>query len=545
MNTIFRVLCCVSVILLFSPLSLAGEYERAYSSRFGSGANPLDVKNHSRDMGFHWTRLIIFIDETNYNNYTILFNSVDSLVRDCQSVGVVPFVVITPSKVSSWITAEQFAQAVAKLVERYDGDGVDDMPGLTYPIRVWELINEYSSTASGPVSRPSRSLFIEMIRQGYQAVRNACSTCLIAYDPFDKNDTLALLNTVPASNIDIVSYHTYAPLDKPKFADDDYYILNFSGFLNTVGLSGKPVWGTEYAFYDNPTRNGSVENGTVTASQTDNARWFVQTTSYVLGTGLFEKFIYTEITSPRDGAVGSPLDWMALIDKNGNKRQIYYSFKRMAGLVDYFVSKEQLQLGNNIYGFKFKKAYENVYVLWSKEDTGSHNTTLTGLRGTTMTIKYSVPNTSNIFPSDITSAITGSSMAVTSLGSEPLYYVEGFQNIFTDVASCAWYENYVYALYNHQVTVGCYQSPLQYCPSDEVSRGQMAAFIIRAKFGENFSYTQTPYYTDVPASHNFFKYVQKMRDEGITTTTGTYNVNQIVPRDQMAAFISRAFFGMQ
>ncbi len=455
------------------------------------------------------------------------------------------------------------------------------------------------------MSQPSRSLFIEMIRQGYQAIKSACSTCLIAYDPFDKNDTIALLNTVPASNIDIVSYHTYSPLDKPNFSDSDYYILNLNSYLNTVGLTGKPVWGTEYAMYENPTKNGSVENGTITASQTDNARWFVQTTSYVLGTGLFEKFIYTEITSPRDGAVGSPLDWMAFIDKNGNKRQIYYSFKRMAGLVDFFLSKEQLQLGTNIYGFKFKKANENVYVLWSKEDTGTHNTTLTGLRGTTMTIKDSVPDTSNNFTTDISSAITGSTFAVNSLGSEPLYHVEGFQNIFSDVTSGVWYENYVYALYNHQVTVGCSQSPLQYCPSDEVSRGQMAAFIIRAKFGEifnftqtpyytdvpashnffkyvqkmkdegitvvegvydidgkvtrgqmaafiirarfgeSFNYTQTPYYTDVPASHDFFKYVQKMKDEGITTTTGTYNINQIVPRDQMSAFISRAFLGMQ
>ena len=73
----------------------------------------------------------------------------------------------------------------------------------------------------------------------------------------------------------------------------------------------------------------------------------------------------------------------------------------------------------------------------------------------------------------------------------------------------------------------------------------MAAFIIRAKYGENFSYSQTPYFTDVPATHNFFKYVQKLRDNGITTVTGTYGVDNIVTRDQMAAFLARAFLGMQ
>jgi hypothetical protein len=112
---------------------------------------------------------------------------------------------------------------------------------------------------------------------------------------------------------------------------------------------------------------------------------------------------------------------------------------------------------------------------------------------------------------------------------------------YTDVPASHNFFKYVQKMRDEGITVveGVYDV------DGKVSRGQMAAFIIRAKFGENFSYTQTPYYTDVPASHNFFKYVQKMRDEGITTTTGTYNVNQIVPRDQMAAFISRAFFGMQ
>jgi hypothetical protein len=78
-----------------------------------------------------------------------------------------------------------------------------------------------------------------------------------------------------------------------------------------------------------------------------------------------------------------------------------------------------------------------------------------------------------------------------------------------------------------------------------VTRGQMAAFIVRAKFGENFTYTTTPYFADVPSTHNFFKYVQKLKDEGITALTGIYMVDNIVPRDQMAAFISRTFLGMK
>jgi hypothetical protein len=45
--------------------------------------------------------------------------------------------------------------------------------------------------------------------------------------------------------------------------------------------------------------------------------------------------------------------------------------------------------------------------------------------------------------------------------------------------------------------------------------------------------------------HGFFKYVQKLKDDHITAVSGTYGVDNIVTRAQMAAFLSRAFLGMQ
>ena len=101
------------------------------------------------------------------------------------------------------------------------------------------------------------------------------------------------------------------------------------------------------------------------------------------------------------------------------------------------------------------------------------------------------------------------------------------------------------AIYDNHITVGCSQNPLKYCPEDNVTRGQMAAFIIRAKYGETFSYTTAPYFTDVPSTHTFFKYVQKLKDDGITTVSAIYGVDNIVTRAQMAAFLGRAFLGMQ
>lgn len=86
----------------------------------------------------------------------------------------------------------------------------------------------------------------------------------------------------------------------------------------------------------------------------------------------------------------------------------------------------------------------------------------------------------------------------------------------------------------------------------------MAAFLVRAtqvkykQSPEGFvcmgfvdCSTTTPYFNDVPSTDIFFKYVQKLKQMNITAVAGNYNPTETVSRDQMAAFISRAFLGME
>jgi hypothetical protein len=55
------------------------------------------------------------------------------------------------------------------------------------------------------------------------------------------------------------------------------------------------------------------------------------------------------------------------------------------------------------------------------------------------------------------------------------------------------------------------ETPTTYGPNDTVTRGEMAVFIIRARYGTGvpFNYTQTPYFTDVPAGAEFFSTSRK------------------------------------
>jgi hypothetical protein len=45
-------------------------------------------------------------------------------------------------KVGKPCSMEDYTEFLKKLVERYDGDGVNDMPELKYPVKYWEIMNE-------------------------------------------------------------------------------------------------------------------------------------------------------------------------------------------------------------------------------------------------------------------------------------------------------------------------------------------------------------------------------------------------------------------
>lgn len=118
---------------------------------------------------------------------------------------------------------------------------------------------------------------------------------------------------------------------------------------------------------------------------------------------------------------------------------------------------------------------------------------------------------------------------------------------FSDVPSTDPYESYIESIYNNGITTGCGNG--DYCPLENVTRDQMAAFIIRALYGNTFTCnggvacaTTAPYFGDVSTADQFFPYVQKLKELGITTGcgNGNYCPSEYVARDQMAAFLVRA-----
>ena len=118
--------------------------------------------------------------------------------------------------------------------------------------------------------------------------------------------------------------------------------------------------------------------------------------------------------------------------------------------------------------------------------------------------------------------------------------------VFSDCLEDYWAEDFIHTIYYGGVTMGCLLIPtLQYCPTNPVTREQMAAFIVRAVEGEpdpNYCLDGSPF-GDVPVESNFCKYIKRLSQLNITQgcNVGLYCPTNNVLRDQMAAFLARAF----
>jgi hypothetical protein len=141
---------------------------------------------------------------------------------------------------------------------------------------------------------------------------------------------------------------------------------------------------------------------------------------------------------------------------------------------------------------------------------------------------------------------------------------------------------YIETMYRRGYTKGCdatNDGQRRFCPTRTLTRGEMAVFLIRAKMNSVFptvtsgAFTTTscqppgtqvinvgdqfglfagcsPYFSDVPNTHIYFSFIQKMRETRISngtalstpTTLGTYNPEATLTRGQLMTFLVRAFF---
>lgn len=116
--------------------------------------------------------------------------------------------------------------------------------------------------------------------------------------------------------------------------------------------------------------------------------------------------------------------------------------------------------------------------------------------------------------------------------------------LYRDVPASHPFHDAIYLATLNHLTSGC--EPGLYCPDQPLNRAEMAEFIVKALLGKEVYSSNTPYFSDVPASHPQFRYIQKLKELGITTgcSQSAYCPSATTTRTEMSVFLSRAKLGL-
>ncbi len=311
--------------------SVERSYGEAVKGRFGGGGlESIDFKAMA-ELGVTWKRA----------GFDILnpdFKPMDNQVMACQKAGIILHVIIDLPFPE--IPPDEFARRVKEVVERYDGDGVNDMSELKFPVRHYEIMNEIHS-------RPEWSLetYKEYYVKAYEAIKEACSECKVSPSSFIGPDREYLSFLKENSlKFDFLSYHSYV---------DYLEVDRLMEILQELGLKNIEIWVTESQF-------GGMEKK-LERSEEEVAEALVKSYVYALAKGI-AKVSPSELKAKEYFPEG--LKHSCLIDVDGRRKPAFYAYKTLIKMIDGFNEARIISKNPFLAEFKFKNKV--IYVAWGK-----------------------------------------------------------------------------------------------------------------------------------------------------------------------------------
>lgn len=291
-------------------------------------------------------------------------------------------------KVGAPCDTDAYKSYLKALVERYDGDGIDDMPGLKTPVKYWEICNE-PSMQGGVTGGMGEELkffvgtpeeYVELLKSSYEAIKEADPEAKVLHAGIAGMDQTfqGFWDPIYAANIsdyfDIANVHTISTDEKRE----DLYIDKYLSFLGKYDLDDKPIWITEVQIGELVGEPEDIESFN---------RLLVRSSVFSLALGADKLFHI--------------VNWGKGADSTGNTNLVY---ETLVGFLNEFDSIEALNqsyidnqgdydgLTSVIGHYKIIKGSDVVYVLWGGSelpDEISGYISVTDIYGTSKTIDAS------------------------------------------------------------------------------------------------------------------------------------------------------------
>lgn len=266
-----------------------------------------------------------------------------------------------------------FRKFVRAVVERYDGDGIDDMPGLGYPVKLWKIEDEVMDPKYWGGSAHDYAVLLKAV---YEEAKKADPDCVIiasmirGYDGLEKDPVTftrafyeALAGITDTPPYDAVDQHLM-PTDSKVPVKDQYRRIR--QMINEVHSTAK-----KYGFPEMPIYAHEVAGDVVTEKA--QAIDMVKRHVYPLGCGVRQIFWsgLKEAELKGGGAyaedpANSKFRENTFIKDNDARKLAYYSYKKMTEVLDGFdhIHTRILIEKNDIYVIRFVKDKLPVWVAW-------------------------------------------------------------------------------------------------------------------------------------------------------------------------------------
>ncbi len=210
---------------------------------------PFVWNNIEKEKGiFSWDKADEYVTYAqNYNQTTIatIWPYANWEQKSCKrKKGRSPFGKRFAKYLSKPCSMDNYKTFLLALVDRYDGDGVNDMPGLTKPIIHWEVMNEPEFRM---FFKGTEDEFVEIFNFSSKLIKSKQKDAVIIIAgaagmfPESKKFWKSALPKIK-DNFDIANMHHITPPDGK--CDKDFWVGEFSELLKSLNIN-KPIWVTE------------------------------------------------------------------------------------------------------------------------------------------------------------------------------------------------------------------------------------------------------------------------------------------------------------
>lgn len=141
---------------------------------------------------------------------------------------------------------DDYKNFITMLVERYDGDGIGDMPNLQIPIKYWEILNEPSMQEEDlTFYKGTKEEYVQILKASHEAIKATCPDCEVVQAGAAGIDAKVLGYWSGIFSMGGADYFDIANIHFINFGDvGTLNVKKFKELLDRHGID-KPIWVTE------------------------------------------------------------------------------------------------------------------------------------------------------------------------------------------------------------------------------------------------------------------------------------------------------------